>query len=556
MLLAAEGLRLDLDIFDYLILTIYFVFVLGIGFAARRAIKTSADFFLSGRSMPAWVTGLAFVSANLGALEILGMAANGAQYGLLTLHYYWIGAVPAMVFLGIVMMPFYYGSKVRSVPEFLRLRFNRPTHLFNAISFAVAQVLIAGVNLYALALILDALLGWPLWLSIVLGAAIVLTYISIGGLSSAIYNEVLQFFVILAGLIPITVIGLKKVGGIGGLFDAVRNGPLGEAALHTWSNTGSSADNPLGANWIGIVFGLGFVLSFGYWTTNFAEVQRALSAKDMSAARRTPIIGAFPKLLIPVVTVIPGLIAIVTVKGLGADSGDLVYNNAIPLLMNDLLPNGVLGVAVTGLVASFMAGMAANVSGFNTVFTYDIWQSYVRKGRSDEYYLRIGRWATVGGVIVGIGTAFIAAGFSNIMNYIQALFSLFNAPLFATFIVGMFWKRMSAWAGFWSLLLGTLSSLTLYLLYLADVVPFNSDLEESFYGAGLAFGTAVVVAVVVTLFTQPRPENELRGLVYGLGGSDTSGAAVLAADKVWWRNPVLLGVIAVGLAVVLYIPVW
>ncbi|MEV6636131.1 sodium:solute symporter family protein [Actinoplanes sp. NPDC051470] len=556
VLLAAEGLRLDLDIFDYLILAIYFAFVLGIGFAARRAIKTSADFFLSGRSMPAWVTGLAFVSANLGALEILGMAANGAQYGLLTLHYYWIGAVPAMVFLGIVMMPFYYGSKVRSVPEFLRLRFNRPTHLLNAISFALAQVLIAGVNLYALALILDALLGWPLWLSIVLGAAIVLTYISIGGLSSAIYNEVLQFFVILAGLIPITIIGLKKVGGIDGLFEKVRSGPLGEAALHTWSNTGSSADNPLGANWIGIVFGLGFVLSFGYWTTNFAEVQRALSAKDMSAARRTPIIGAFPKLLIPVVTVIPGLIAIVTVKGLGAESGDLVYNNSIPLLMNDLLPNGVLGVAVTGLVASFMAGMAANVSGFNTVFTYDIWQSYVRKDRSDEYYLRIGRWATVGGVIIGIGTAFIAAGFNNIMNYIQALFSLFNAPLFATFIVGMFWKRMSAWAGFWSLLLGTLSSLTLYLLYLGDVVHFNSDLEESFYGAGLAFGTAVVVAVVVTLFTPPRPENELRGLVYGLAGTDTSGAAVLAADKVWWRNPVLLGVIAVVLAVLLYIPVW
>jgi len=367
---------------------------------------------------------------------------------------------------------------------------------------------------------------------------------------------VLQFFVILAGLIPITIIGLKKVGGIDGLFDAVRNGPLGEAALHTWSNTGSSADNPLGANWIGIVFGLGFVLSFGYWTTNFAEVQRALSAKDMSAARRTPIIGAFPKLLIPIVTVIPGLIAIVTVKGLGAESGDLVYNNSIPLLMNDLLPNGVLGVAVTGLVASFMAGMAANVSGFNTVFTYDIWQSYVQKGRTDEYYLRVGRWATIGGVIIGIGTAFIAAGFSNIMNYIQALFSLFNAPLFATFIVGMFWKRMTAWAGFWSLLLGTLSSLTLYLLYLGGVVPFNSDLEESFYGAGLAFGTAVVVAVVVTLFTPSKPESELRGLVYGLGGSDTSGAAVLAADKVWWRNPVLLGVIAVVLAIVLYIPVW
>jgi SSS family solute:Na+ symporter len=453
------------------------------------------------------------------------------------------------------MMPFYYGSKVRSVPEFLRLRFNRPTHLLNAVTFAIAQVLIAGVNLYALALILDALLGWPLWVSIVIGAAIVLIYIGVGGLSSAIYNEVLQFFVILAGLIPITIIGLVKVGGIDGLFESVRNGPLGEAALHTWSNTGNSADNPLGANWIGIVFGLGFVLSFGYWTTNFAEVQRALSAKNMSAARRTPIIGAFPKLLIPVITVIPGLIAIVTVRGLGAEEGDLVYNNAIPLLMNDLLPNGVLGVAVTGLIASFMAGMAANVSGFNTVFTYDIWQQYVRRGRSDEYYLRIGRWATVGGIVVGIGTAFIAAGFNNIMNYIQALFSLFNAPLFATFIVGMFWKRMTAWAGFWSLLLGTLSSLTLYLLYLADVVPFNSDLEESFWGAGLAFVTAVVVAVAVTMFTPSKPDNELRGLVYGLA-SNNPAEQILAADKVWWRNPVLLGTIAVVLAFVLYIPVW
>jgi SSS family solute:Na+ symporter len=553
--LAANELRLDLDVFDYLILALYFVTVLGVGFAARRAISTSADFFLSGRSMPAWVTGLAFISANLGALEIMGMAANGAQYGLMTVHYYWVGAVPAMVFLGIVMMPFYYGSKVRSVPEFLRLRFNRPTHLFNAISFAVAQVLIAGVNLFALALVLEALLGWPLWVSIVIGAAIVLTYISVGGLSSAIYNEVLQFFIILAGLIPITVVGLVKVGGVSGLMDAVRHSKLGEGALHTWANTGGS-DNPLGANWFGIIFGLGFVLSFGYWTTNFAEVQRALSAKDMSAARRTPIIGAFPKLLIPAITVIPGLIALVTVQGLGAKSGALQYNNSIPLLMRDLLPNGVLGVAVTGLVASFMAGMAANVSGFNTVFTYDIWQSYVRRDRSDEYYIRVGRIATIAGVIIGIGTAFIAAGYNNIQNYIQALFSLFNAPLFATFIVGMFWKRMSAWAGFWSLLTGTVAALALYLLYLAGVVPFNSDLEESFWGAGLAFVTAVVVALVVTRFTPAKPERQLRGLVYGLAGSSTSGATVLAADRVWWRNPVLLGAIALALAILLYIPVW
>ena len=543
-----SGLRLDVGFVDYLILAIYFVTVLGVGFAARRAIKSSADFFLSGRSMPAWVTGLAFISANLGALEIVGMAANGAQYGLMTLHYYWIGAVPAMVFLGIVMMPFYYGSKVRSVPEFLRLRFNRPTHLFNAVSFAVAQVLIAGVNLYALALILQALLGWQLWTSIVVGAVIVLGYIVLGGLSAAIYNEVLQFFVIIAGLLPITIIGLVKVGGIDGLFEKVRQSPLGDPGLHTWSGTGGT-DNPLGASWIGIVFGLGFVLSFGYWTTNFAEVQRALSAKDMSAARRTPIIGAFPKLLIPAVTVIPGLIALVTVQGLGAPDGDMTYNNAIPLLMRDLLPNGVLGVAVTGLVASFMAGMAANVSGFNTVFTYDIWQTYVRKQRDDAYYVKVGRIATVAGIVVGIGTAFIAAGFDNIMNYIQALFSLFNAPLFATFIVGMFWKRMSAWAGFWSLLLGFLAAFALYIAHLTEVIKFNSDLEQSFWGAGLAFVTAVVVAAVVTPFTPGKSEEELRGLVYGSGDA-------LTADRVWWRNPVLLGVIAVVLAIALYIPVW
>ncbi|MEU1749297.1 sodium:solute symporter family protein [Micromonospora arida] len=549
-----DGLRLNMNGLDYLILALYFVTVLGVGFAARRAIRTSVDFFLSGRSLPAWVTGLAFVSANLGALEIIGMAANGAQYGVMTVHYYWIGAVPAMVFLGIVMMPFYYGSKVRSVPEYLRLRFNRPTHLLNAISFAVAQVLIAGVNLYALALVMQALLGWPLWTAIVVGAAIVLAYITIGGLSGAIYNEVLQFFVILAGLIPVTVIGLVKVGGWNGLMDAVGDTKLGEAGLHAWQDTGSTA-NPLGAQWIGIVFGLGFVLSFGYWTTNFAEVQRALSAKNMSAARRTPIIAAYPKLFIPLVTVIPGLVALVTVKGLGAESGDLQYNNAIPLLMRDLLPNGVLGVAVTGLLASFMAGMAANVSGFNTVFTYDIWQAYIRRDRSDEHYLRVGRWATVGAVVIGIGTAFIAAGFSNIMNYIQALFSVFNAPLFATFIIGMFWKRMSALAGFWSLLLGTLVSLSLYLLYKGGVVDFNSDLEESFWGAGLAFVTAVVVAAIVTPLTSPKRDEELRGLVYGMGGVDLKGD-VLTGDAAWYRSPVLLGLIAVALAALFYIPVF
>jgi SSS family solute:Na+ symporter len=551
--LAEDGLRLNLNALDYAILALYFGTVLGVGFAARRAISTSADFFLSGRALPAWVTGLAFVSANLGAIEILGMAANGAQYGMMTVHYYWIGAVPAMVFLGIVMMPFYYGSKVRSVPEYLRRRFNAPAHLLNAISFATAQVLIAGVNLYALALVMRALLGWPLWLSIVVAAVFVLVYITLGGLSSAIYNEVLQFFVILAGLVPITVVGLIKVGGMSGLFDKVRQTPLGEASLHTWTNTLHSSDNPLGATWFGIVFGLGFVLSFGYWTTNFAEVQRALSARNMTAARLTPIIGAYPKLVIPAVTVIPGMIALVTVHGLGAATGDLQYNNAIPLLIRDLLPNGVLGIAVTGLMASFMAGMAANVSGFNTVFTYDIWQEYIRRDRDDAHYLRIGRIVTVIGVVIGIGTAFIAAGFSNIMNYLQSLFAVFNAPLFATFIIGMFWRRMTAWAGFFGLLAGTVAAVTTYVLYRAGVLHFGSDLDQSFWGAGIAFVTVAVVAVIVTLFTTPKPESDLHGLVYGVDKIDLT-ADMEAADRAWYRSPVVLGVGALLLATVFYLP--
>ncbi len=552
--LAASGLRLRLDGVDYLILALYFVTVLSIGLLVRRAISTSSDFFLSGRALPAWVTGLAFVSANLGAIEILGMAANGAQYGVMTVHYYWIGAVPAMVFLGIVMMPFYYGSKVRSVPEYLRRRFNDSAHLLNALTFALAQVLIAGVNLYALALVMRAMLGWQLWLSILVAAAIVLAYITLGGLSSAIYNEVLQFFVILAGLIPISIIGLIKVGGFSGLADKVRGGKLGEPGLHAWANTGS-AHNPLGANWLGIVFGLGFVLSFGYWTTNFAEVQRGLSARNMSAARRTPLIAAYPKLFIPFVTVLPGLVALVTVNGLGAKSGDYQYNNAIPWLMRNLLPNGVLGLAVTGLLASFMAGMAANVSGFNTVFTYDIWQPYVRKNRPDRYYLTVGRVVTVIGVCIGVGTAFIAAGFNNIMNYLQALFSLFNAPLFATFIIGLFWKRMTPWAGFIGLLAGMLSSATIYFLYLGKVLHFGSDLDESFWGAGIGFVVVAVVSVIITFVTTPKPEPELDGLVYGVGSTDVSGDA-LVGDRVWYRNPILLGGVALALAVVLYIPFW
>jgi SSS family solute:Na+ symporter len=547
---------------DYLILGMYFLVVLGIGFAARRSIKTSLDFFLSGRSLPAWVTGLAFIAANLGALEILGMAANGAQYGVATAHFYWIGAVPAMVFLGIVMMPFYYGSKVRSVPEYLRLRFNRPTHLFNALTFAVATVLIAGVNLYALAIVIEALLGWPVWLAIVVAAAFVLAYITLGGLSSAIYNEVLQFFLILAGLVPLVVVGLHANGGWGGLVDKVTaNEKGGEGFLAAWSGTGvGDVTSPMGANWIAITLGLGFVLSFGYWTTNFAEVQRALSAKDMSAARRTPLIAAYPKLFIPALTIIPGLIALVEFPKLGAKTGDFQYNNAIPLLMDKYLPNGVLGIAVTALLAAFMAGMAANVSAFNTVFTYDIWQDYVRKDRPDDYYLRVGRVVTIIGVVIGIGTAFIAAGYSNIMNYIQALFSIFNAPLFATFIIGMFWKRMTGPAGISGLIAGTLGAAFIFVTSESGVDSFGFDepllftfgsaLTASFWGAVIAFVADAVVSVVVSLFTKPKTAEELEGLVYGtkVAGRD------LAGREPWWRSPVVLGGGALALAGLLYIP--
>ncbi|WP_371477357.1 sodium:solute symporter family protein [Kitasatospora sp. NBC_00315] len=549
----ADAMRLKVDGLDYAILATYFVVVLGIGFAARRSIRTSLDFFLSGRSLPAWVTGLAFVAANLGATEILGMAANGAQYGLYTVHWYWIGAIPAMVFLGIVMMPFYYGSKVRSVPEFLLQRFGPSSHLLSSVIFSISSVLIAGVNLYALAIVMKALLGWSLWLSIVVAAAFVLAYILAGGLSSAIYNEVLQFFVILAALIPLTVVGLKRVGGWGGLSDSL-NESHGHDFTTAWGGTGIGSSNPLGANWLTIVLGLGFVMSFGYWTTNFAEVQRALSAKNLSAARRTPLIAAFPKIFIPAVVVIPGLIAAVVEPNLG--KGDLQYNDAVPLLMGQLLPNGVLGIAVTGLLAAFMAGMAANISSFNTVFTTDIWQPYIKPRMADAYYLKVGRVVTVAGVLIGIGTAFIASSFTNIMAYLQTLFSFFNVPLFVTFILGMFWKRMSPAAGFWGLLAGTVAAMVNYFwLYKGGVIAIPSDQGANFVSSIVAFVVGIAVSVAVTFLTRPKPAEEIEGLVYGTRSAGMD-AAPEAGDEKWYRRPALLGWSAIILAAGCYLPFW
>jgi len=550
-MLAQSEIRLDTNLVDYAILAIYFVAVLGIGFAAKRYIKTSLDYFLSGRSLPAWITGLAFISANLGALEILGMAANGAQFGVYTVHYYWVGAVPAMVFLGIVMMPFYYGSKVRSVPEYLRLRFNRPTHLFNALTFAVATVLIAGVNLYALALVLKLMLGWPIFVGIVVAAAVVLVYITLGGLSSAIYNEVLQFFVILAALIPLTLLGLHDVGGWDGLQEAVKKVNSEDELFHSWKGTAiGNVDNPLGASWVPIVFGLGFVLSFGYWTTNFAEVQRALSAKSLSAARRTPLIGAYPKIFIPAITIIPGLVALAIIPGLGGDDPDKEFNNAIPLLMNEYLPNGMLGVALAGLLAAFMAGVAANVSAFNTVVTYDLWEPYVRSGQSDRYYLNFGRIATVMGILIGIGTAVIASGYNNIMDYIQLLFSFFNAPLFATFIIGMFWRRMTPWAGLGGLVAGTAGAAAAHYANSWGLIDLGSDQAAAFWGAIAAFVADALVSVVVTMFTQPKPVEDLQGLVYGMANTADE---LSEEERAWYRQPWLLAVGALGLTLIVSI---
>ncbi|MFF4270860.1 sodium:solute symporter family protein [Streptomyces sp. NPDC001536] len=550
--LAAE-LRLPTNWLDYTILGIYFVVVLGIGFAARRSVKTSLDFFLSGRSLPAWITGLAFISANLAATEILGMAANSAQYGVYTVHWYWIGAIPAMVFLGLVMMPFYYSSKVRSVPEMLLLRFDKWAHLLSSALFAFAAILISGVNLYALAIVVEALLGWPQWVAIVVAGAFVLAYITLGGLSSAIYNEVLQFFVILAALIPIVVLGLKKVGGWGGLTDKL-TAEHGADFTTAWGGTGIGSDNPLGANWLTIVLGLGFVLSFGYWTTNFAEVQRALSAKNLSAAQRTPLIAAYPKIFIVFLVMIPGLTAAALIPGFGTEESGYQYNDAIPYLMEQLLPNGVLGIAVTGLLAAFMAGMAANVSSFNTVFTNDIWARYVEQGREDTYYVRFGRLITVIGVAASVGTAFLASSFSNIMSYLQTLFSFFNVPMFVVFIVGMFWRRASAKSGFWGLLAGTVAAMVNYFwIYKQGIVDIPSDQGANFVSAIVGFVAGAVVMVAVSLFTAPKPAEELQGLVYGTRSPGMSEAPA-EGDDAWYRKPALLGWGAVILAAACYIP--
>jgi SSS family solute:Na+ symporter len=558
---------------DYVVMAVYFAAVLAVGWLLRRLMRTSTDFFLSGRSLPPWVTGLAFISANLGAQEVLGMGASGAKYGIATSHFYWVGAIPAMVFVGLFMMPFYYGSRARSVPEYLKLRFDEKTRTLNAVSFAVMTVFSSGISMYALGKLLNLLLGWSFDLSIFVAALIVLVYILLGGLTSAIYNEVLQFFLIVFGFLPLVFLGLVAVGGWSGLsaqlsqLSTARGFPA-DAYTHAWRTMGNASQNPVGVEWFGLVMGLGFVLSFGYWCTDFLVVQRAMAAESMTAARRTPLIAALPKMFFPFLVILPGMIALVlgathggqglipaklTAAGTplldGAGHTVLDYDLATPMLLMRLFPTGMLGLGLTALLASFMSGMAGNVTAFNTVWTYDIYQAHIRKGASDAHYLWMGRAATVAGIVLAIAAAYVASAFNNIMDMLQLVFAFVNAPLFATFFLGMFWRRTTGHGAFTGLLCGTLGAAIHHGLtlpagaivgikggYLGVFHTYPSELAQTFWTAITAWTTCTVVTIVVSLITRPRPDDELRGLVYALTPRPRD------TERKFWQRPVTLGV--------------
>ncbi len=554
---------------DYLILAIYFIFVLGIGFVLKRFMKGSSDFFQSGRSIPAWITGLAFLSANLGAQEVIGMAASGAKYGIMTSHFYWVGAIPAMVFLAIFMMPFYYGSKARSVPEYLKLRFDEKTRGFNAASFAVMTVFSSGISLHALAKLLETLVSWDYWTCIFVSAVIVLAYIFMGGLTSAIYNEVLQFFMIVLGFAPLVFLALKGIGGWEGLKAklvtvSVDHGYAANAWTQSWANMGDPAQNPMGIGWFGMVMGLGFVLSFGYWCTDFLVVQRAMAADSMSAARRTPLIAAVPKMLFPALVILPGMIAIAIQQQNGSflpvdAHGQIDYNMTIPALLAHYFPTGLLGIGFTALMASFMSGMAGNVTAFNTVWTYDIYQSYIAKNKSDAHYLHMGRWATVGGILLSIAAAAMAKNFNNIMDMLQLVFGFVNAPLFATFLLGMFWKRTTGHGAFFGLLGGTLGAVIFHGLSLArgntpgikggwicQEFHFSSDMSQNFWIAIVAWTTCMVLTLGISLATKrTKTDAELTGLVYSLTPKPESG------HEPWLQRPAVLGALVLAAALIL-----
>ena len=539
---------MQLHLIDYTIIAMYFVFVLGIGIVLTRSTRTSSDFLQSGRSLPAWITGLAFLSANLGAQEVIGMNASGAKYGILTNHFYWVGAIPAMAFVGVFMMPFYYGSRARSVPEYLRLRFDEKTRALNALTFVVMTLFSSGISMYAMGRLFQLLLGWDINVSIVVSAMVVLVYIFLGGLTSSIYNEVLQFFLIVFGFLPLALVGLAGIGGWSGLQGrlaevSTARGFSPDAMTSSWRHLASAADNPMGVEWFGMVMGLGFVLSFGYWCTDFLVIQRAMAARSMNAAQRTPLLASIPKMLFPLVVVLPGMIAIAT---LPADAfrfnGQPDYNMTLPLLMRHYYPSGILGLGITALLASFMSGMAGNVTAFNTVWTYDIYQAYLKPSANDAHYLWMGRMATVFGILASIGTAYLAMSFGNIMDLLQLVFSFTNAPLFATFLLGMFWWRTTGHAAFFGLLAGTTAAAVHYAVTGvggagALMHDYPSDMAQNFWGAIAAWVTCFSVTIGVSLATRAHDKQDLVGLVYSLTPKPTSEGLA------WYQKPAVLAII-------------
>ncbi len=560
---STPGKLLSLSPVDLVIIALYFAMVLGIGFYLKRFTKTGEDFFLAGRDMSSWIAGLSFVAANLGSLELMGWAGSAYQYGILATHWYWIGAIPAMLFLGIVMMPFYYISRTHSVPGYLKLRFGEPARALSAITFGFMTVLMSGINMYSMALVLKIILGWNIGFSIWVSSITVAAYVFLGGLLSAIFNEVLQFFLIWLGAIVISVLGLVEAGGWSGMVRRIHENFPAQDYTHLWAGLGSFTTNPMGIHWTGIVLGLGFVISFGYWTTDFLVVQRVLAAKDLRSAKMAPVIGAAFKMAVPFIVILPGLLALAVLpeKLVGetqAGAGAHTYNEVLPLMLARYCGPGLLGLGITALIAGFMSGMAGNVSAFATVWTYDIYRALIRKDATDQHYVAMGRWCTILGVLVSIGTAYLVMQFLSIMDYVQALFATFIAPLFGTVILGMLWKRATPAAGFWGLLVGTGGSLAMWIWLRTDpnalgyvaLSPHAKPMAEDMYRALWSWLICVAVTVAVSVATKPKPEPELVGLVYGATEIPSEG------DLPFYHRPLFWTVVVLVIFVVLNVIFW
>jgi SSS family solute:Na+ symporter len=563
--LAKAGQRLIfLHPVDLLIVGIYFAMVLGIGFYLKRYAKSGEGFFLAGREMTAWVAGLSFISANLGALELMGWAASTYQYGILAAHWYWIGAIPAILFLGLVMMPFYYISKTHSVPGYLKLRYGDSARGLAAVMFSFMTLFMAGIDMYAMALVMKVVLGWNIHFSIWMSSITVGIYVALGGLFSAIFNEVLQFFLIWLGALLIPILGLAETGGWHNLVARIhQNFPQGNYT-HMWGPMAHFSGNPMGIHWTGIVFGLGFVISFGYWTTDFLVVQRVIAAKDIHAAKMAPIIGSYFKMAVPFIVILPGLLGLAVLpfhlvpEGVAVATGQHSYNEVLPLMLARYCGPGLLGLGITALIAGFMSGMAGNVSAFATVWTYDLYRPFMRKGASDEHYVKVGRWSTILGVLVSIGTAYLVMQFGSIMDYVQALFSFFIAPLFGTVLLGMLWKRVTPAAGFWGLLAGSVSSIAMFLLVkfnpsMLAYIALSTDakaMAENMYRALWSWIICVIVTVAVTYITRPKPVAELTGLVYGCTELPSEGHLPL------WKRPVFWAAISLAIFLILQWIFW